>query len=51
VSEFQILRYDARGTGMSDWEADEISLEAWVQDQSVAVAITYAARHLNVCRN
>ena len=49
---------------MSDWETDEISLEAWVQDldtvvnaadlerfallwksQSVAVAITYAARH------
>ena len=64
ATEFQILRYDARGTGMSDWEADEISLEAWVQDldtvvnaaglerfallgesQSVAVAITYTARH------
>ena len=49
---------------MSDWETDEISLEAWVQDldtvvnaaglerfallgesQSVAVAITYTARH------
>ena len=49
---------------MSDWEANEISLEAWVRDleavvdaaefqrfallgesQSVAVAITYAARH------
>ena len=64
ATEFQVLRYDARGTGMSDWEANEISLEAWVQDldtvvnsagleqfallgesQSVAVAITYAARH------
>jgi class 3 adenylate cyclase/pimeloyl-ACP methyl ester carboxylesterase len=64
ATEFQVLRYDARGTGMSDWEADEISLEAWVQDlhtvvnaaglehfallgesQSVAVAITYTARH------
>ena len=32
ATEFQILRYDASGTGMSDWEADEISLEAWVQD-------------------
>ena len=64
ATEFQVLRYDARGTGMSDWETDEISLEAWVQDldtvvnaaglerfallgesQSVAVAITYTARH------
>ena len=64
ITEFQVLRYDARGSGMSDWETDEISLEAWVQDldtvvnaaglerfallgesQSVAVAITYTARH------
>jgi pimeloyl-ACP methyl ester carboxylesterase len=64
ITESQVLRYDARGSGMSDWETDEISLEAWVQDldtvvnaaglerfallgesQSVAVAITYTARH------
>jgi pimeloyl-ACP methyl ester carboxylesterase len=32
ATEFQLLRYDARGTGVSDWEANEISLEAWVQD-------------------
>jgi class 3 adenylate cyclase/pimeloyl-ACP methyl ester carboxylesterase len=35
--EFQLLRYDARGTGMSDWEADDISLEAWVQDLDTVV--------------
>ena len=34
---FQLLRYDARGTGMSDWEANEISLEAWVQDLDTVV--------------
>ena len=37
ATEFQLLRYDARGTGMSDWEADEISLETWVQDLDTVV--------------
>ncbi len=37
VPEFQVLRYDARGSGMSDWETDEISLEAWVQDLDTVV--------------
>jgi class 3 adenylate cyclase len=32
AKEFQVLRYDARGNGMSDWEVDEISLDAWVRD-------------------
>jgi pimeloyl-ACP methyl ester carboxylesterase len=32
ATEFRLLRYDARGTGMSDWEVDEISLEAWLAD-------------------
>jgi class 3 adenylate cyclase/pimeloyl-ACP methyl ester carboxylesterase len=32
ASEYTLLRYDARGNGLSDWEVDEISLDAWVRD-------------------
>jgi pimeloyl-ACP methyl ester carboxylesterase/DNA-binding CsgD family transcriptional regulator len=28
----QLLRYDARGCGLSDWQADDLSFEAWVRD-------------------
>ena len=38
ASEFRLLRYDARGTGMSDWEVDQFSLEAWVSDLETVVA-------------
>lgn len=31
------IRYDARGCGMSDWEVDELSLEAWVRDLETVV--------------
>jgi pimeloyl-ACP methyl ester carboxylesterase len=44
VAEFQVLRYDARGTGLSDWETDEISLEAWVQDLDTVVNAADLAR-------
>jgi len=27
-----LLRYDARGNGLSDWDVDELSLDAWVED-------------------
>src|SRR5215510_4437832 len=27
-----LIRYDARGTGLSDWDVDELSLDAWVSD-------------------
>ncbi len=27
-----LVRYDARGTGLSDWEVDEISMDAFVKD-------------------
>jgi class 3 adenylate cyclase/pimeloyl-ACP methyl ester carboxylesterase len=27
-----LIRYDARGNGLSDWDVDEISLDAWVSD-------------------
>ena len=35
--EFRVLRYDTRGNGMSDWEVEEISLDAWVRDLETVV--------------
>jgi pimeloyl-ACP methyl ester carboxylesterase len=35
--DFRLLRYDPRGSGMSDWEVDEISLDAWVRDLETVV--------------
>jgi pimeloyl-ACP methyl ester carboxylesterase len=32
-----LLRYDARGNGLSDWDAGEISLDAWVRDLETVV--------------
>lgn len=31
------IRYDARGCGMSDWDVDELSLDAWVNDLETVV--------------
>jgi class 3 adenylate cyclase/pimeloyl-ACP methyl ester carboxylesterase len=32
-----LIRYDARGNGLSDWDVDEISFEAWVRDLETVV--------------
>lgn len=32
-----LIRYDARGTGMSDWDVETLSLEAWVSDLEAVV--------------
>ena len=32
-----LIRYDARGMGLSDWDVDEISFEAWVRDLEAVV--------------
>ena len=32
-----LIRYDARGNGMSDWDVDELSLDAWVGDLETVV--------------
>ena len=37
TSEFRVLRYDSRGNGMSDWEVEEISIDAWVRDLETVV--------------
>ena len=39
ASHFSLVRYDARGNGLSDWDVGNISLDAWVSDmESVADA-------------
>jgi len=32
-----LVRYDARGNGMSDWDVDALSLDAWVRDLETVV--------------
>lgn len=32
ASSFSLVRYDARGNGLSDWDVGNISLDAWVGD-------------------
>jgi pimeloyl-ACP methyl ester carboxylesterase/DNA-binding CsgD family transcriptional regulator len=33
----QVIRYDERGTGLSDWEVEDYSLDAWVADLEAVV--------------
>jgi len=33
----RVIRYDERGTGLSDWEVEEFSLDAWVADLEAVV--------------
>jgi pimeloyl-ACP methyl ester carboxylesterase len=35
--EHTLIRYDARGNGMSDWDVDELSIDAWVSDLETVV--------------
>jgi class 3 adenylate cyclase/pimeloyl-ACP methyl ester carboxylesterase len=37
ASEYTLIRYDARGNGMSDWDVDELSVDAWVRDLETVV--------------
>jgi pimeloyl-ACP methyl ester carboxylesterase len=37
AAERTLYRYDARGNGLSDWEVEALSLEAWVQDLEAVV--------------
>ena len=36
-SRFQLLRYDQRGNGLSDWDAKRLSLDAFVEDMEAVV--------------
>jgi pimeloyl-ACP methyl ester carboxylesterase len=42
--EHTLIRYDARGNGLSDWEADDISFEAWVSDLATICDATQLER-------
>ncbi|MGA8499608.1 MAG: alpha/beta fold hydrolase [Xanthobacteraceae bacterium] len=33
----QLVRYDARGNGLSDWDVAELSLDAWVSDLETVI--------------
>ena len=35
--DFRLLRYDARGNGLSDWDVEDVSLDAWVNDLETVV--------------
>ncbi len=35
--DFTLLRYDARGNGLSDWDVEDVSLDAWVKDLETVV--------------
>jgi class 3 adenylate cyclase/pimeloyl-ACP methyl ester carboxylesterase len=35
--DFSLLRYDARGNGLSDWDVEDLSLDAWVSDLETVV--------------
>lgn len=37
ASENLLVRYDQRGNGLSDWEVDDISFDAWVTDLETVV--------------
>ena len=39
-----LLRYDARGNGLSDWDVDTLSLDAWVTDLETIVDVVGAER-------
>ena len=35
--EHTLIRYDERGSGLSDWDVEDLSFEAWVRDLEVVV--------------
>jgi RNA polymerase sigma factor (sigma-70 family) len=37
--EHTLIRYDARGNGMSDWDVDRLSLDAWVTDLETVIDV------------
>lgn len=40
AAEHQLIRYDERGNGLSDWDVDDISFEAFVRDLESVVEAT-----------
>jgi pimeloyl-ACP methyl ester carboxylesterase len=44
ASRSTLIRYDARGNGLSAWDVDDISLDAWVSDLETVVDAAGVAR-------
>jgi pimeloyl-ACP methyl ester carboxylesterase/DNA-binding winged helix-turn-helix (wHTH) protein len=44
ASEHRLIRYDARGNGLSDWELDDISFDAFVRDLESVIEATGVER-------
>ena len=42
--EHTLIRYDTRGNGLSDWDADDISFDAWVSDLETVCEATKLER-------
>ena len=36
----QLIRYDERGCGLSDWDVDDFTLEAWITDLESVIEVT-----------
>ncbi|MBR0828243.1 alpha/beta hydrolase [Bradyrhizobium manausense] len=37
AKDYSLVRYDARGNGLSDWDAGDMSFDAWVSDMETVV--------------
>ena len=44
AKDHRLVRFDQRGSGLSDWSVERSSFEDWVSDME-AVAVEYAVRH------
>jgi DNA-binding winged helix-turn-helix (wHTH) protein/pimeloyl-ACP methyl ester carboxylesterase len=44
AAEHRLIRYDARGNGLSDWEVDDVSFEAFVRDLETVIEATGVER-------
>jgi pimeloyl-ACP methyl ester carboxylesterase/DNA-binding winged helix-turn-helix (wHTH) protein len=44
AAEHRLIRYDARGNGLSDWEVDDISFDAFVRDLESVIEATGVER-------
>jgi pimeloyl-ACP methyl ester carboxylesterase/DNA-binding winged helix-turn-helix (wHTH) protein len=44
AAEYQLIRYDERGNGLSDWDVDDISFEGFVRDLESVIEATSLKR-------
>jgi class 3 adenylate cyclase/pimeloyl-ACP methyl ester carboxylesterase len=44
AKEHTLIRYDARGNGLSDWDVRELSLDAWVSDMETVADVAGLGR-------